>query len=303
MKRANANCTRVRRAVQILVAALFVASPLAAGRALFGAARGSEAPTGVPADLPFWGTLSSSQVGPVTLLDPFAAVQAMAASLSFDPAWLVAAAPVVAFYGLVRARAFCGWVCPVNLVLELVDALRRKLRIEVAEHVVARRTKMGVALGVVAGSALVGIPLFEAVSPLSALNKLVVVGSFVGTVALALIVAAELLWGHRVWCRSLCPLGGFYQALGRVGVVRIAIDERACTRCGRCKKACLADPEILDPAIYQGRRTVDAGDCMVCGACIDACPERALRYTATVPGSNLLDSSTLSAANDKEVSR
>ena len=88
MTRANANCTRVRRAVQILVAALFVASPLAAGRALFGAARGSEAPTGVPADLPFWGTLSSSQVGPVTLLDPFAAVQAMAASLSFDPAWL-----------------------------------------------------------------------------------------------------------------------------------------------------------------------------------------------------------------------
>ena len=65
-----------------------------------------------------------------TLLDPFAVLQVAAASKTFALDWLWFALPILVFYGLVRGRAFCGWVCPVNLLLEGVDALRRKLGIE-----------------------------------------------------------------------------------------------------------------------------------------------------------------------------
>ena len=159
---------------------------------------------------------------------------------------------------------------------ELVDALRRKLGIAVREAPVPRRAKIGVAAAVLVLSAITSIPVFEAFSPISAVNKGILLGSAAGLWTLAAIVAAELFWGHRVWCRALCPLGGFYEALGRAGQVNVRIDHDACVKCGACKAACLCDPAILEPAIERCDDIVRAGDCMACGACVDACPTRAL---------------------------
>ena len=89
-------------------------------------------------------------------------------------------------------------------------------------------------------------------------------------------MAAELFWGHRVWCRALCPLGGFYEAIGRVGVVNARYNRTACIHCDACRKACLADPSILNPVLAGDETYVRAGDCMACGSCVDACPTRAL---------------------------
>ncbi|MGN0960196.1 MAG: 4Fe-4S binding protein, partial [Coriobacteriales bacterium] len=81
----------------------------------------------------------------------------------------------------------------------------------------------------------------------------------------------------RVWCRALCPLGGFYEAVGTVGQVNVKIDHEACIGCDACKRACLCDPEILDPALAGTESFVSAGDCMACGKCVDACPTNALK--------------------------
>lgn len=268
-----------RHAVQAAVALLFAAPVLAAGWGLFGTSVGGEEPAAVPADLPFFGSLSSSSVAGFSILDPFAALQAAAASKTFELDWLLAVLPVLVVYGLIRGRAFCGWVCPVNMLLEIVDAVRRKLRIPVKEMPVPRHAKLWVALAVIVLSALTSVPVFEAFSPISAVNKGILLGSVTGVWVLLAIVLAELFWGHRVWCRSLCPLGGFYEALGRAGQVNVKFDRSACIRCDACKGACLSDPAILDPVLTERDAIVRAGDCMACGSCIDACPTRALSFT------------------------
>lgn len=276
--RKRARWTGARHVVQVAVLALFMLPLLATGWGLFGGFSGGEEPAPTPAELPFFGTLSSSTVFGAETLDPFAALQAALASKTLPLAWLAAALPVLAVYGLVRGRAFCGWACPVNLMLELVDALRRKLGIAVREAPVPRRAKIGVAAAVLVLSAITSIPVFEAFSPISAVNKGILLGSAAGLWTLAAIVAAELFWGHRVWCRALCPLGGFYEALGRAGQVNVRIDHDACVKCGACKAACLCDPAILEPAIERCDDIVRAGDCMACGACVDACPAGALAF-------------------------
>lgn len=305
--------TIARRIVQVLALLLFCLPPLVAGWGLLGLHVGDEFAQDAPAELPFYGTLSSSTIGGgiefsdasapldaqgassagsvsseqgasseqgsqgLQLLDPFAMLQIVAASKTFALEWLLFALPVLVVYGLIRGRAFCGWVCPVNLLLELVNFLREKLRIEVKDRALPRHAKLWVALGVLVVSALVGVPVFEALSPVSAINKFLVLGSTVGLVVLAAIVVLELFWGKRVWCRALCPLGGFYEVLGKVGLVNVHIDHEACIGCNVCKKACLCDPEILDAPVAGEAKAVCAGDCMMCGACVDACPTHALK--------------------------
>ncbi|WP_239442951.1 4Fe-4S binding protein [Gordonibacter sp. An230] len=258
--------------------ALFAAPLVATSWGLLGIGSNPEDTLPTPAELPFFGTLSSSTVLGAEVIDPFAMLEAIAAAKTFEPEWLLAALPVLIVYGLVRGRAFCGWVCPVNLLLEGVDALRRKLGIEVREAPVPRRAKLWIALSVLALSALAGIPIFESFSPISAVNKGLLIGSVAGAWTLLAIAVAELFWGRRVWCRSLCPLGGFYEALGRVGQLNVRLDRKACVHCDACSKACLADPAILEPVLAGRDVVVRAGDCMACGACVDACPTRALSF-------------------------
>lgn len=276
--------TVVRRIVQVLVLLLFLVPVLVAGWGLFGGMVGGDDVIATPAEsFPFYGTLSSSTLFGITLLDPFAVLQTIAASKAFDPAWLLGLLPLLILYGLIRGRVFCGWVCPVNLLLEFVDWLRSKLNIKVEEHVLPRHVKAWVALGVLVLSALLSFPVFEALSPIGFINKGLVFGSLAGGLTLAAILLVELFWGHRVWCRAICPLGGFYEVVGKVGLVNVKIDHDTCIGCNKCKRACLCDPEILDAPVAGEDVIVRAGDCMLCGKCIEACPVHALSITAGRP--------------------
>lgn len=268
--------TIVRHVVQVVVLLLFLAPVFLAGWSLFGGTVGGDNAMGTPSDAFFYGSLSSSSLFGINLLDPFALLQVIVASKSIALDALIAALPVLVVYGLIRGRVFCGWTCPVNLLLEVVDWLRGKLHIKVEERVLPRHTKVYVAAGVLVLSLLLSFPVFEALSPISFINKGVVFGSLVGGVTLLAVVLVELFWGHRVWCRALCPLGGFYEVVGKVGLVNVAIDHEACISCNKCKKACLCDSEILDAAVAGDDSIVRAGDCMLCGKCIEACPTSAL---------------------------
>ncbi len=268
--------TVVRHVVQVLILVLFAVPVVAAGWSLFGGTLGGNDAIRTPADLPFFGTLSSSSVFGITLLDPFAVLQTIAASKSFSLDWLIGLLPLLVVYALIRGRVFCGWVCPVNLLLEIVDWLRKKLHVNVEEHAVPRHAKVYVALGVLVLSAVLSFPVFEALSPVGFIVKGIVFGGVAGGITLLAIILAELFWGHRVWCRSICPLGGFYEVVGKVGLVNVKIDHETCIGCNKCKKVCLCDPEILEPAVDGGDSIVRAGDCMLCGKCIETCPVKAL---------------------------
>lgn len=279
----RANWTIARRIVQLLMLCLFAVPLIATGWGIAGQYAGGEEPQATPADLPVWGSLSSSHLVGIDLLDPYAALQVVAAAKDIAFAGLVWAVPVLVAYGIIRGRAFCGWVCPVNLMLEGVDWLREKLGITVKEAPVPRHAKIGVAVAVLALSALTSIPLFEALSPVGAFTRALLFGSFLGVWTLVAIVIAELFWARRVWCRALCPLGGFYQAVGAVGLLSVKINHDACVACDACKARCLCDPAILEPAIEGREDRVAAGDCMLCGRCVEACPTRALSIGAALP--------------------
>jgi len=287
----------VRHIVQCLVIALFL-SPLVAELLL-----------GIkPGDWWFYGTLSSSTIfGSVVVVDPFAALESVAATRQPPTAQLLAGSLVILLvYGLIRGRVFCGWVCPVNLILEVVEFIARPLRrvfkrgrstdrinrgSRSTDRInkgsrsidrIDRRTKIVVAAGVLLLSALCGLPVFEIVSPIGSVYRGLVLGAYVGIWSLLAIVILEIFFPGRLWCRKLCPLGGFYQLIGRLGFLSVK-SKSGCTACGTCRSVCIADPSILDPVVRGKDNVVRSGDCMLCGKCQGKCPQKLLSTGFNMP--------------------
>ena len=242
-----------RRAVQVLVLML-IASPLL-GQSFF------------------QGNLSSAVLFGIGLADPLAFLQATLAGRVFVASFLGSALLVSAFYLLVGGRTFCGWVCPVYLLTEIGDKLRRRLgtgnRLFALSGI---RWSLAVTLGV---SLATGLPAFEILSPIGITARAIMFKAWLPLLLLAAIVVVELLAAQRIWCRSLCPVGGFYSLLGRISPARVGFAQDRCTGCGDCSRVCPVE-EVLAPSLADGARQVVSGDCTRCGECIDICPTRAL---------------------------
>ena len=253
----------LRRAAQLGFLALFLTGPL----------------------LGVWiakGTLASSlTLGVLPLTDPFVLVQTLAARHWPEATALTGAGIVLAGYFLLGGRSYCAWVCPLNPVTDFAAYLRRRLGLTQSAKLRPefRNWLAGAAIVV---SAATGFIAWEIVNPITALHRALVFGLWFGLIPAAAIFLFDLLVAKHGWCGHICPVGACYGAIGKASVLRVSAPRRdACDDCMDCFAVC-PEPQVIAPALRGGRTgaspVILAGDCTLCGACIDSCPERVFRF-------------------------
>ncbi|UCN01436.1 quinol dehydrogenase ferredoxin subunit NapH [Sulfurimonas sp. SWIR-19] len=227
------------------------------------------------------GNLSSSLLfGIIPMSDPYATVQMIAAGAVVATDLLIGVAVVTLFYFFIGGRAFCSWVCPVNMVTDSADYLRRVFDIDRAQKMKqpikrnARYWILGLSLIV---SAFMGIAAFEFVSPISMMHRGLVFGMGFGWAAVAMIFLFDLLVLKNGWCGHVCPLGGFYSLLGKFSFIRVHHLEENCTLCMKCKVVC-PEKQVLH-MIGKESLPVLSGECTNCARCIEVCDDDALRFS------------------------
>jgi ferredoxin-type protein NapH len=256
----------LRRVVQAAVLLLFIA----------GHARGWKL---------LQGNLSESRVlGVVPLADPYALLQVAFTGTMVASEALLGGVIVLASFALIGGRAFCGWVCPVNMVADLAGFLRRAAGIDgvMPAFPLSRNVRYWVlGLGLVLSSVL-GVAAFEWISPVSMLHRGLIYGMGAGWTLIIAVFLFDLVAVRHGFCGHLCPLGGFYALIGRAGMVRVKHFEDRCTRCMECVERC-PEPQVLS---LVGRRDgfVNSGECTNCGRCIDACRDKAMKYSIGMIG-------------------
>ncbi len=227
------------------------------------------------------GNLSSSKIlDVVPMSDPYAALQMLAAGALLATDLLIGVAVATIFYLLIGGRAFCSWVCPINMITDAANYLRRKLeinRIQGAKQPASRNMRywvLGLSLII---SALMGVAAFEFISPISMVHRGIVFGLGFGWAAMLVIFLFDLFVLKNGWCGHICPLGGFYSLLGRFSLIRVHHDEAKCTLCMKCKVVC-PEPQVLH-MIGKESLPVLSGECVNCARCIEVCDDDALGFS------------------------
>jgi len=223
------------------------------------------------------GNFSSSRLfGAIPLADPFALLQILATRTMVSKQALLGGGVILLFFALIAGRAFCGWICPVNMVSDLANVVGQRISGSIPLREMSKNVRYWVmGLSLVLSSAL-GVAAFEWISPIGALHRGAVFGMGMGWTLFASVFLFDAFVVRNGFCGHLCPLGAFYSLIGRFSALRVLHICDRCTRCMRCIENC-PEPQVLT-LIGKQDGAVTSGECTNCGRCIDVCPEKAMRF-------------------------
>jgi len=227
------------------------------------------------------GNLSSAKVLDVMpLSDPFAVLQSYAAGATMAGDALTGALIIFLFYALLGGRLFCGWVCPVNMVTDAANKLRKSLQMDKEQHSmeIARGVRYWVLGLSIILSTVLGVAAFEWISPIGALHRGIIYGMGFGWAFVGVVFLFDLFAVKNGFCGHVCPLGGFYALTGRFGFLRIGYDKDKCTLCMKCTDIC-PEKQVLHMV---GRKSgaVLSGECINCGRCVEVCNDDAVKFSS-----------------------
>lgn len=253
----------LRRVSQLGILALFLAGPVAG----------------------WWivkGNLNSSYtLDFLPLSDPYVLVQSLFAFHLPEQKALVGAAIVLAFYLLVGGRAYCSWVCPVNVVTDAAAWLRARIGIR-SNTYLSRQTRYWILAMTLVVALATGTIAWELVNPVSMLHRGLIFGLGAAWAVVLAVFLFDLFVAKRGWCGHLCPVGAFYSLIGRFAVLRVAAVRRAqCNDCMDCYAGC-PEPQVITPALKGAAKgagpVILAPQCTNCGRCIDVCAEDVFEF-------------------------
>lgn len=254
----------LRRASQLAVLALFLAGPW------FGV----------------WlvkGNLASSlTLDVLPLSDPLVLMQVFASGHVPETAALIGGVIVLVFYLIVGGRAYCSWVCPINIVTDVAEWLRQRLRITGGVQF-SRDTRNWLLGAILLVAGVSGSVAWELINPVSMVFRGLVFGMGLAWGMIVAIFLLDLFVGRRAWCGHLCPVGAFYGLLGSASLLRVAASRREqCDDCMDCFAVC-PEHRVIKPALKGEDRGVGpvimSGHCTNCGRCIDVCGKDVFEFS------------------------
>jgi len=196
---------------------------------------------------------------------------------------------------LLLRSAFCGWICPLGFIQELVSRFSvflgkrlpfykrgmKSLKTRLAPlsflDRYLRLIKYGVLIWAVVGAAIYGVMVFRDYDPWSALINIAEFSFTPGLIVLGITLAASF-FVERPWCRYACPLGAASGLLGKFSPVYLKRVESACKVCKVCTTACPMGLPV------HTSETIKSADCIACLECVGACPRQgALEVKLSLP--------------------
>lgn len=185
---------------------------------------------------------------------------------------------VLFIYGAILGRGYCAFVCPMNLITDLANFLRRIFSQNTAPKKlnIARKAKYGVLALALILSAILGTAAFDLISPISMLHRGIIFGMGFGVFGILCVFLFDLFFVKNGFCGYICPLGATYGLVGKFSLLKIRHNADKCTKCDKCIVIC-PESQVLD-LVGAKSGTINGIDCIKCGRCIEVCDDNAMKF-------------------------
>ncbi len=194
---------------------------------------------------------------------------------------------VIFLLTLIGPKLFCGYVCPVGAIQELIAMLTDKLKIK--RNRLNFTLAHGIRLGIfilfifISATAILYITVEGKIYPRSFYDYInpfhglefglndTLLDYVIHYLPFVLTVIFAFKY-YRPFCHFVCPIGLYAHFLEQIALFRVSFKKAACTDCKTCaqESPCTAIPEIIKESMLRP-------DCFACNVCVDTCPEKALR--------------------------
>ena len=161
-------------------------------------------------------------------------------------------------------RGWCGYACWTGMILDLLP-----YKVPQTE-----RKKIGYIRYITFGFSLIFVSLLF-IFKVNDIEYIMFLSFIIGNVLYYLIgiLLAFLFKDNRAFCKYICPVTVFLKPASYFSVMRIKCDKDKCISCGRCKRNCPMNVDMLD----NSRKRKNGTECILCLKCANECPKKALR--------------------------
>ena len=160
-------------------------------------------------------------------------------------------------------RGWCGYACWTGMILDLFP-----YKVPQTE-----RKKIGYIRYITFGVSLVFVSLLF-IFKVNDIEYIMFLSFIIGNVLYYLIgiLLAFLFKDNRAFCKYICPVTVFLKPASYFSAMRIKCDKDKCISCGKCKRNCPMNVDMLD----NSRKRKNGTECILCLKCTSECPKKAL---------------------------
>lgn len=168
------------------------------------------------------------------------------------------------FLSTFLGRFYCGYMCPINTAMEIIDgnaAKNKRKRTKTPNWMKSSIVRMSVLILFLGTMAFV----FKTGKKLPVLPILFFLG-----------VILTIFFEPSMWHKYLCPFGTLLSIFSRKNKKGYRIEEEGCIQCGQCVRACPGDAISWEDK--KENPIINMKDCLVCGKCEKICPKDVIGY-------------------------